>query len=141
MQTEISSDLGNPRSSGSGNKRAYRCLAVLAAAAIGGISGSQASAVQVIVNGGYHAQVTNHWCGSASLEMMLDVPQVRNNNTAVNSLLSATDGPTVAFGDPSPIINVNHQVTFGAQSFLYGPNHGTNFAFNGPNSQSYFNPS
>jgi hypothetical protein len=141
MQTEISTGLGNPRSSGSGKKRAYRCLAVLAAAAVGGISGSKADAVQVIVNGGYHAQVTNHWCGSASLEMMLDVPAVRGNNAVVNSLLSATDGPTVAFGDPSPVINVNHQVTFGAQSFLYGLNHGTNFAFNGPNSQSYFNPS
>jgi PEP-CTERM motif len=141
MPTESSTGPGNPRSSGSGKKRAYPCLALLAATTLGGISGSKVIAVQVIVNGGYHAQVTNHWCGSASLEMMLDVPAVRGNNAVVNSLLSATDGPTVAFGDPSPVINVNHQVTFGAQSFLYGLNHGTNFAFNGPNSADYFNPS
>ncbi len=142
MQTEISTALGNPHSSGSEKKRTNLYLAVLAAAAVAGIGSSRAYAdPPIIVNGGYHAQVTNHWCGSASLEMMLDVPAVRGSNAAVNSLLSATDGPTVAFGDPSPIINVSHQVTFGAQSFLYGLNHGTNFAFNGPNSQSYVNPS
>jgi hypothetical protein len=113
----------------------------LLAAAVVGLGASGVHAAQIIINGGYHAQVTDHWCGSASLEMMLDVPTVRTNNATVNSLLNATDGATVAFGDPAPIINnVTHQVTFGAQSFLYGLNHGTNFAFSGANSQSYFNP-
>ena len=125
-----------------GKSRFFSRGLLLTAAVTAGLGGSKVNAGVLVISGGYHAQVTNHWCGSASLEMMLDVPTVRNNNAAVNSLLSATDGPTVAFGDPAPVINnVTHQVTFGAQSFLYGLNHGTNYAFSGANSQSYFNPS
>ena len=140
MRTKISNTCAES------GRRTKRTLAVKAffaavAGAVAGVLGSSAAnADQIVWNGGYHAQVTNHWCASASMEMMLDVPFVRTNNAVVNSLLSATDGPTVAFGDPSPVINGNNQVTFGAQFFIYGLIHGTNFAFNGPNSADYFNP-
>jgi hypothetical protein len=98
-----------------------------------------ASADQVLLNGGYHAQTTDHWCAAASLEMMLDVPAVRNNNGIINQMMTVGDGPTVAAGDPAAniqIVNGVGTVTSRAQAFIYGLNHGV-YTVNG---MGYFNP-
>ena len=56
----------------------------------------------------YHAQVASFFCASASIEMMLDCPTVRNANPVVSNMLAAGDGPTYAFGYPlAGITNVN----------------------------------
>jgi hypothetical protein len=106
-----------------------------------GFSTQDARAGNVILNGGYHAQTTDHWCAAASLEMMLDVPAVRNNNAIVNQMLGVGDGPTVPSGTPDPTttIVINNgvgTVTSRAQAFIYGLNHGLNTV----NGIGYSNP-
>ena len=95
-------------------------------------------AVDTIINGGYHAQVTDYFCAAASMEMELDVPAVKGANGAVVQLIGAGDGAPVAHGaaPPAPVINGANQITANGQSFIYGLVHGQN-TFNGLN---YFNP-
>ena len=55
-------------------------------------------------NNNYHAQVYNNWCGTASIEMMLDCPAVTGPNTILDgNLLAALDGPIVPANGPRPV--------------------------------------
>ncbi len=45
----------------------------------------------------YHAQVTSYYCGSATVEMMLDNSAVRNNDPFLNYVLNPANAP-----DPLP---------------------------------------
>lgn len=79
----------------------------------------------------YHAQVTNYFCGAASMEMMLDTPVTTNPlsvsyNQNVVDLLALGDGPT------SPPTNIPAQPPAvppaGAQASIYSLDHGGAFA-------------
>ena len=126
-----------------GRKSVGRAIAIAISGTMAALTANQANAqTYTIVNGGYHAQVTDHWCAAASMEMMLDVPAVYNNNTFVKNLLTAGDGPTIPSGggDPAPTLGVvggmPNQVTAGGQAFIYGLVHGTNTV----NNFGYSNP-
>src|SRR5208282_6163 len=91
----------------------------------------------VIIPDNYHYQVTQNFCAAASVEMVLDCPQVTLNNAMVASLVALPDGPTTAFippgtqpiNEPTPTLGVNNGVgvvTSGPQAFIYGLNHGSN---------------
>ena len=43
--------------------------------------------IDTIIPNNYHGQVYNNWCGSASIEMMLDCPAVTGANAIVAQLL------------------------------------------------------
>jgi PEP-CTERM motif len=64
----------------------------------------------------YHAQVTSYYCGSATVEMMLDNNAVRQNNPYVNYILNPANAP-----DPAPASFVNvipgQDATFGKIPF------------------------
>ena len=96
--------------------------------------------VDTISPNNYHYQVYNNWCGSASIEMMLDCPAVTGSNTWL-STSSFADAPAVPAGGARPtptfqnIGGVNY-VSSNMQAFIYGLNHGAN-TFNG---QTYSNP-
>ena len=53
---------------------------------------SSARAETVKVEHNYHWQQTNFWCGTASIEMMLDTPAVRNNNANVDNMFNTFPG-------------------------------------------------
>ncbi len=91
----------------------------------------------------YHAQVYNNWCGTASIEMMLDCPAVTGGNAQVaTNLLAAGDGATVPAGNPQPLATVVGGVVQagGAQAFIYGMTHGGGPNNNTVNGVWYFNP-
>ena len=94
-------------------------------------------------NNVYHAQIYNNWCGTASIEMMLDCPAVTGGNTQVaTNLLAAGDGATVPAGNPQPLATVVGGVVQpgGAQAFIYGMTHGGGPNNNTVNGVWYFNP-
>ncbi len=93
--------------------------------------------VDTVIPNNYHGQVYNNWCGSASIEMMLDCPAVTNNNATLANWLAAPDAYAVAAGGarPAPTI-VGGQVTANPQAFIYGLNHGVNTV----NGVTYNNP-
>lgn len=61
----------------------------------------------------YHAQVTSYYCGSATVEMMLDNATVRANNPYVNFMLTAPDPAPASFFNPI----TGQDATFGAIPF------------------------
>lgn len=74
---------GYPGSTGRGWVRPA-AMAVSAAAMLLLCSGSLWAEL-VRIPHGYHWQQTNFYCGTASIQMMLDTPAVRNNNPAVDA--------------------------------------------------------
>ena len=141
MQTTISTGLGNPRNSRSEKKRIRLCLAAIAAVA-GAWQLTTARADDVQLDGGYHAQVTNFFCASASEEMALDVPAVTGANAPLAALIAAGDGNLYQANTGYPlagiqVVNGIGTVTAGsAQAFIYGLNHGLNTV----NGVGYSNP-
>jgi hypothetical protein len=116
------------------------CVA-LAAFAAGTSANGQA--VLTLANNNYHAQVYNNWCGTASIEMMLDCPAVTGANTTLdNNLLAAGDGLTVPANGARPVATVVGGVVQpgGAQAFIYGITHGGGPNNNTVNGVNYFNP-
>lgn len=101
----------------------------------------------------YHAQVTDHYCASATIQMMLDCTAVRSTNAYINTFLTAPDPlniPQSANGQhtddipPQPIYNAG-QVTFAPQVAIYNLIHGqaTYTPVAGPNTGvplTYSNP-
>ncbi len=101
----------------------------------------------------YHAQVTDHYCASATIEMMLDCTAVRSTNAYINTFLNAPDPlniPQSANGQhtddipPQPIYNAG-QVLFAPQVAIYNLIHGhaTYTPIAGPNTGiplTYSNP-
>ncbi|HEV2971166.1 MAG TPA: PEP-CTERM sorting domain-containing protein [Pirellulales bacterium] len=103
--------------------RAILALIVVASLA----SPAQVRAAVTYIANGYHFQVTNYFCGAASMEMMLDTPLTTNGaspsfNPNVTSLLAAGDGGSVA---PNPFPNTPNA---GAQASIYSLVHGGAFA-------------
>ncbi len=120
------------------NRSAAGVCALAVAACFTPITKAQ---VFTIKDGGYHAQVTDYFCAAASMQMELDVPAVRNNNTVVDQLLNTLDSPTLPHGAAAPVPTIVQQggvgvVTSNPQAFIYGLVHGQNTV----NGQSYFNP-
>jgi hypothetical protein len=110
------------------------------------VSAASASAFGQLVltsaNNNYHAQVYNNWCGTASIEMMLDCPAVTGGNAQVAAnLLAAGDGPTVPANGARPVATVVGGVVQpgGAQAFIYGLTHGGGPTNNTVNGVNYFN--
>src|SRR5690242_19911732 len=64
----------------------------------------------------YHAQVTSYYCGSATVEMMLDNTAVRANNPYINYILNPANAPDPA---PASFFNVipGQDATFGTIPF------------------------
>ncbi len=90
------------------------------AAAIASPRGVQAGTVYI--NNNYHGQVTNYFCGAATMEMMLDTPAVTSTNPAVVSILAPGDGGYVP-QNPFPATP-----NAGAQTSIYSLVHGGAFA-------------
>jgi hypothetical protein len=113
---------------------------VLAVCLAGGTNVYGQPVIDTIIPNNYHYQVYNNWCGSASIEMMLDCPAVTGANTWL-STSSFADALAVPAGGlrPTPTFNniggINY-VANNMQAFIYGLNHGAN-TFNG---QGYSNP-
>ncbi len=93
----------------------------------------------------YSYQRFNNWCASASVEMILSSPAVRDNNGLVDLMLDAPNGPGVpangirlqpTFG-PSPFGQV---VTSNPQAYLYNLAHGTGTVTNNGVTRTYLNP-
>jgi hypothetical protein len=61
----------------------------------------------------YHAQVTSYYCGSATVEMMLDNNPVRQNNPFVNYILNSPDPAPASFVNVIP----GQDATFGTIPF------------------------
>lgn len=101
-----------------------------------------AAAVTTKIDISYSYQRYNNWCGSASVQMILSSPAVKNNNAIVADFLSAPDDPGRRPDQPRllPTIVGNANgvgvVTRNPQAFIYGLNHGVNTV----NGVSYFNP-
>ena len=137
MLTSIQGAIRARSHSGLSASRSNFAAAAMVAAALVGVGSSSALALDTIVQDGYHSQITNHWCAAASMEMMLDTPAVRTTNAALNGLILAGDGPTVATGDPIAFTNGMGQVNANeAQAFIYGLVHGNNTV----NGVGYYNP-
>ena len=100
----------------------------------------------------YHAQVTDHYCASASIQMMLDNTAVRSTNPYIDTFLMAPDPAPIPLDGPGhnlaippqPIYNAG-QVTFAPQVAIYnlihgaatftptaGPNTGIPLSYNNP---------
>lgn len=78
---------------------------------------SEAWALDTEVQGQvYHAQVTSYYCGSATVEMMLDSNAVRNNDPFLNYILNPANAPDPA---PGSFVNVipGQDATFGTIPF------------------------
>ena len=103
----------------------------------------------VIIPDNYHYQVTQNFCAAASVEMMLDCPQVLNSNPTLATLIAQGDGPTVAFVPPGtqpiPALEPVATTAFGnvtsggPQAFIYGLNHGNN-TVNGMGYSNIYSP-
>ncbi|MFN4244025.1 MAG: hypothetical protein ACK4PI_12420 [Tepidisphaerales bacterium] len=119
-----------------GGVRVLGMVAVLAAAA------SAAEAVVITqVNIDYKYQRFSNWCGSASVQMILTSPNVRNNNAFISDFLTAPDDPGVPPNgvrlQPTLVntpLGVN--VSRNPQAFIYNLTHGVNTV----NGSSYLNP-
>jgi hypothetical protein len=89
-----------------------------------GSARGQLVVTNTVIPNGYHSQVTNYFCGAASMEMQLDTPVVLAANPgivgALNTVPNATlvDGPTSAGAVPPA----------GAQASIYSDVHGGAFA-------------
>jgi hypothetical protein len=90
---------------------------------------------------GYHAQVTDHYCASATVQMMLDCTAVRTTNAYINQFLSAPDpfpiapdGPGHNLAIPPQPTYAGGQVTFAPQVAIYNllHNHATFVPTAGP---------
>jgi len=99
------------------------------------------AAVDTRVNVAYSYQRFNNWCGSASVQMILSSPAVKNNNAFVSDFLSAPDDPGVAANGlrlqptlGNTALGVN--TTRNPQAFIYNLTHGANTV----NGVSYSNP-
>jgi hypothetical protein len=105
-------------------------------------SRSPAQVTDIQLPDGYHAQVTNFFCASASIEMALDTPAVTGANVPVSQLIAAGDGPLYPANTGFPIAGIEIQNGVGtvsagsAQAFIYGLNHGLNTV----NGVGYYNP-
>lgn len=93
------------------------------------------------VNIDYRYQRFNNWCGSASVQMILTSPAVRNNNAFVADFLAAPDDPGVPANGTrlqptlvSTPLGIN--VSRNPQAFVYNLTHGLNTV----NGVSYLNP-
>jgi hypothetical protein len=64
----------------------------------------------------YHAQVTSYYCGSATVQMMLDNTAVRANNPYVNFILNPANAPDPAAGSFFNVIP-GQDATFGTIGF------------------------
>jgi hypothetical protein len=113
--------------------RSSRIAVHLAIAALGiaGFAGAaRAQFIDKKVTGAqYHAQVTDHYCASATIQMMLDCTAVRGTNAYVNTMLMAADPPTIppAAGHlciPMQPTYAGGQVTFAPQVAIYNLIHG-----------------
>lgn len=89
----------------------------------------------------YKYQRFNNWCGSASVQMILTSPNVRNNNAFVSAFVAAPDDPGVPPAgvrlQPTLVntpLGVN--VSRNPQAFIYNLTHGVNTV----NGQTYLNP-
>jgi hypothetical protein len=79
----------------------------------------------------YHAQVTDHYCASATIQMMLDCTAVRSTNPYINTFLMAADPAPIPLDGPfhnlaippQPTYNAG-QVTFAPQVAIYNLIHG-----------------
>jgi hypothetical protein len=114
-----------------GLTRSRAILALMAVAYFASTSTTQAAITYIANN--YHFQVTNYFCGAASMEMMLDTPVTTNGaspsfNPNVTSLLAAGDGGSVP---PNPFPRTPNA---GAQASIYSLVHGGAFA---PQSTEY----
>ena len=87
----------------------------------------------------YHAQVNDHYCASATIEMMLDCTAVRTTNAYINTFLTAADPAPSAALVPAQPTYVAGQVTFAPQVAIYNLLHNTaaQIAFNGG---TYYTP-
>ncbi len=93
--------------------------------------------IDTIIPNNYHGQVYNNWCGSASIEMMLDCPAVTGANAIVAQSLLAPDAYAVAAGGVQPVsTTAGGIVTNNPQAFIYELNHGRNVV----NGVGYYNP-
>jgi hypothetical protein len=94
--------------------------------------------VDTIVPNNYHPQIYNNWCGTASIQMMLDCPAVTGNNATLAAMLAIPDNPSsVAAGGVRPVATTNNGVvTSNPQAFIYGLTHGINTV----NGVTYYNP-
>jgi hypothetical protein len=103
---------------------------------------AHAQITDIEIDDNYHAQVTNFFCASASIEMALDTPAVTSANPVVTQLIGAGDGPLYPANTGYPTAGIEVQngvgtVTAGsAQAFIYGLNHGLNTV----NGVGYYNP-
>lgn len=117
--------------------------AALAVAAVSVFAGEAWAVDKTVTGQGYHYQVTDHYCASASLEMVLDCTAVRTTNPFVNTLLNApatfttrASGAASSFGVPQPTYSggAQSQVTSNPQVAIYNLIHGaaTFTPVNGP---------
>jgi PEP-CTERM motif-containing protein len=107
-----------------------RSIALRAGLVVAVASFTSAAAAQLVntkIPNVYHYQVTNYFCGSASMEMMLDTAATTNPaspsfNPNVTSLLAAGDGGAVP---PNPFPRAPNA---GAQASIYSLVHGGTYA-------------
>src|SRR5439155_1115811 len=94
----------------------------------------------IVPGQGYHAQVTDHYCASATVQMMLDNTAVRTTNAYINTFLNAPDPAPIApdgqfhnLAIPPQPTYVGGQVTFAPQVAIYNLLHDiTGFYVNDP---------
>lgn len=105
------------------------------------LSASAHAQVNTTVDIDYSYQRFNNWCGSASVQMILSSPAVKNNNAFVADFLNAPDDPGVPANgirlQPTLVntpLGVN--TSRNPQAFIYNLTHGLNTI----NSVSYSNP-
>ena len=72
----------------------------------------------------YHYQVTDHYCASATVQMILDCTAVRTTNPYINTFLMAADPPSIPtapghFCIPLQPTYAGGQVTFAPQVAIY----------------------
>lgn len=105
-------------------RRAVFAAAMLTA---GGLVRAAGPAVTVtdVTGEVYHYQVTDHYCASASIQMLLDCTAVRSTNPYINTFLQAPDLPGVAHNViPVQPTYVGGQVTAQPQTAIYNLIHG-----------------
>lgn len=127
----------------SSNRRATLSALAIAAAAVGFASSAHGQIVNLVIPDGYHSQVTDYFCGAASMEMELDTPAVLNNNIPITNLIAQGDGNTVPDGAAPPAVQLANVGGVGvltsaaAQTFIYNVVHSNQNTFN---NLSYSNP-
>ena len=96
------------------NFRRARVLAVLITSHAFCLGATSVWALDTLVPGQvYHAQVTSYYCGSATVQMMLDNNAVRQNNPYINFVLNSPDPVPASFLNVIP----GQDATFGTIPF------------------------